>query len=286
VVVALVLVPASRAWAQEAEPIVVQAAPVPDTVTLNDGSTVAGRIVEVRLFEQVVITRSDGATVTIPWSHVRGFSADRFTMSAPNVQPPPGTPPILIAAEPNPTLPTVAVPVPVPVAALPLGYDPRVPGPGRVPLRIHAADPNVPVGVAQPRFNGRGLAREPLAILCNAPCTLYVRPGEFPLWYADPDGRPHAQPVQVVGPWSTAMITPRNPNQRMGGVALTVLGGIGLLAGAFALEIDALSFSHSGTADVLAVVGMLAGGGAVAGGITLIRTARAHVEFSGGVLRW
>ncbi len=233
-----------------------------DVLQLTDGTTLRGRVLELRLFQDATIRLEDGTIRTVAWSAIASGSADIWNLHA--------------AANWRAAVAPAAPPsVPAPMVAPPWGPDDLLrPGPGRVPLRVESdgAPQNVGIGVW-------GRRREALAVVCTTPCTMYVFPGIFPLYTGGPNVRPTVQPVMVTGAGVTVLAHAGSPMNRALGVAMIPLGAIGMLA-SVVLMLDPPGPSSS------PAVGGLLGLGSVAmiiGGAVMLRNARPGLTYVGPV---
>jgi hypothetical protein len=200
--------------------------PAEDVVTLRDGSVLRGRAREVRVDESVVLMLPSGETRAIPWPQVTSATGPSFQPTA--------APPAAPAAPPPPP-PETAADLEAREAEL-ATEDFRRPAPGRVPLVVESPDRVQVVGVTlSVTAVGTGVESQLITRhreLCRTPCTLYVRPGAFPLYTgglgvveatSDLAVPPHGARVQVHAPSETLT----RAYTMAGGVSLALmLGGI------------------------------------------------------------
>lgn len=161
VVLTITLAFLPSAFAQSQAPAAQSATPL-DSVALRDGTILRGHVTIMRPGTDLTIVLLDGTARTVTWSDVRSTDGPAFAFANPS---------------------TSALTVPPAPPTTPLETDLRDPGPGRVPIVLESVGTRVSVGESMGALTGWN-ARVPLAHqeLCFTPCTLYVRPGLFPLF--------------------------------------------------------------------------------------------------------
>jgi hypothetical protein len=174
-----------------------------DVLRLRDGTVLTGTIAE---------RRPDGTTVILLLTgEVRTVPGDAILPDAPSFVAPLAEVPLTDADTSLATL---------------------EPAPGRVPLRVRSIEGPIAVGMPL------GSEERELSIagsvtvrhygqLCTTPCTLYVRPGTFPLWSDGPGLMKIEQEIYVPRGGLDLRLHASSIVAHGFGIALTILGGLG-----------------------------------------------------------
>ena len=176
---------------------------LPDVVQLRDGTTLQGRIIEIRPTNTLTIVMADGSPRVIALRDIVTARGPEFTIPEQPVAP---------AASRVP--PAATTPV-EPTAS----NDLRDPGPGRVPVIVESAGAQVTVGEAFGFVPRSGVVGRDL---CLSPCTLYVRPGLFSLRTT---GAPVPPTTQLDVPPTGLRVTVR-PVRHPGAQVMYVMGSL------------------------------------------------------------
>jgi hypothetical protein len=107
------------------------------------------------------------------------------------------------------------------------------PGPGRVPLHVYTTRTPLTVGMIPGQIlNRRGLATASPLLLCQTPCTLYVVPGEVPL-YTETEGHRAYRTILTVPPDGLGVqMRSSTIGRQKTGVLFSVLGPVTVAIGA------------------------------------------------------
>jgi hypothetical protein len=156
---ALLSAAGANAWAQSAAPP--SASPL-DSVALRDGTILRGHVTVMHPQVDLTIALLDGTSRTIAWADIRATDGPAFAF----------------AAGPAPVPP----PMPPPPPSAPVENDLRDPGPGRVPIVLDSIGARLALGTFNDVVHWSSRTPMPHQEVCFSPCTLYVRPGLFPLY--------------------------------------------------------------------------------------------------------
>jgi hypothetical protein len=249
---ALTLTPAALATQPSEAPAPLSSPPLPqrgdDVLHLQDGTLLRGQIAERRPDGTVVIVLLTREVRTVPGEQIASVSHP-----TPPAPPAPLVPPPAPAAEEEDSLATLS------------------PGEGRVPVVFRSEGAPVEVGL----FLGtsetvewtRRVRIRYHSTLCITPCTLYARPGRFPLWTGGEGLVSDDRTLMVPQGGLRVRLHGSSYNGRQGGTILALLGGIATGVG-FGMAVVSGS-SHSYSRD--GGDGLLVGGGLVIGlGLTAL----------------
>jgi hypothetical protein len=224
-IVAVFVTAAHAASAQGPEATSSSPPPKPDsasavTLVLRDGTTVRGRVTELRRGQFVNLMVASGGARTIAWDDIASSTGFALTLDA----------------------------TPAPVTS---GVTwPLIPRPGAVSLRIESLGQPQIVGIPNgttPDFDSDGnpYMRTVFSDVCTTPCVLYFPPG--PLQFQTSGDRVAASINSITLPPTGATVAMRSPSDhRTLVVIFSALGGAILVAGISMFALGAASPGGSG----------------------------------------